>query len=100
MYPLTLIRISKNKKLLIETKNNDTYEGILLGCDLLMNMNMKNVTVNKNKDNAIFLHDVYIKGSVIKHIKLENEVMEIQKKLEKKVKNKKEIEKKCKNLKI
>lgn len=100
MYPLTLIRISKHKKVYVEIKNNDIYEGILVGCDLLMNMNLKNVTVNKNREDAIFLNDVYLKGSVIKHIRLENEVMDIQKKLEKRIKNKKEVNKKCKEMKL
>lgn len=82
MYPLTLIRMSKGKKIEVELKNNEIYEGILKGCDLLMNMCLKNVNVKTRENSSFFLAECYIKGSVIKHVKLSKKVFEIQKNLE------------------
>ncbi|KAM0686568.1 hypothetical protein COBT_002208 [Conglomerata obtusa] len=89
MYPLTLIRISKGKTIEIETKNNETYAGILSGCDLLMNLNLKNVTVVTQKDETYFLKECYLKGAIIKCVKLNKDVLDVQKKLESRERQKK-----------
>ncbi|EJW01770.1 hypothetical protein EDEG_00361 [Edhazardia aedis USNM 41457] len=93
MYPLTLIRISKGKKVVVELKNNDVYEGLLKGCDLSMNLFLKNVSVTKTflqcKEGfePEYLQECYLKGSVIKHIRLHNEVLNVQSNLETKGKD-------------
>lgn len=89
MYPLTLIRISKNKKIKVELKNNESYEGTLEGCDLMMNMCLKNVTIKILEVPTFFILECYIKGSAIKHVKLSKEVLNVQGSLEVSEKKKK-----------
>lgn len=82
MYPLTLIRISKNKKIRVELKNNELYEGTLSGCDLMMNMCLKNVNVKKHDEPTYFILECYLKGSAIKHVELNKDVLNVQGTLE------------------
>ncbi|KAK1349009.1 putative U6 snRNA-associated Sm-like protein [Hamiltosporidium tvaerminnensis] len=83
MYPLTLIRISKGKNIEVELKNNDIYEGQLIECDLLMNMHLSTVVVKSLSKDPYFLEDCFLKGSVIKFVKLKENAMNKQEILEK-----------------
>lgn len=82
MYPLTCIRISKNKKISVELKNSKVYEGTLIGCDFNMNIHLKNVIL-KSLEDRFYLAETYIRGSTIKHIKLNENILQMQSKFEK-----------------
>lgn len=81
MYPVTLIRVSRNKKITIELKNNEIFDGTMVDCDMLMNIYLKDVNFRTEKGN-FFVKEVLLKGSFIKSIKLDVSVLEVQRKLE------------------
>ena len=43
MLPLTLIKAAENHPMLVELKNGDTYNGRLVGCNMYMNICLKDV---------------------------------------------------------
>ncbi|EPR78188.1 U6 snRNA-associated Sm-like protein [Spraguea lophii 42_110] len=77
MYPLTLIRLSRRHIITVELKNNEIYTGTLVNCDLLMNIQLKNIRIT-DKDVTRKVSECYIKGSFVKHIKLKEEIMNEQ----------------------
>lgn len=87
MYPVTLIRVSRNKKVIVELKNNDIYEGILRDCDLLMNMKLTEVYI-KGDSGGFYANECNLTGSFIKNVRLKDDIFHIQKQLEKRTKKK------------
>ncbi|ELA47892.1 hypothetical protein VCUG_00612 [Vavraia culicis subsp. floridensis] len=83
MYPVTLVRISKGSTIDVELKNNDTYRGTLVACDLLMNLRLRNVRL-VNGDGEKDFSECILRGSAVKHIKLNNKVLYVQEMVEKK----------------
>jgi U6 snRNA-associated Sm-like protein LSm4 len=79
MYPLTLLRISRNKIVELELKNNDSVSGLLHKCDMAMNLHMKNVTIMKESGTSLYIDECYLKGSSIKLAKLDPKVLLQQK---------------------
>lgn len=82
MYPLTLIRISKGTKITLELKSGDVYEGVLIKCDLNMNVHLFNVLVT-GSEGSFFYAECFIRGSFIKHFRVKNSVMDVQERVEK-----------------
>lgn len=80
MYPVTLIRISKNRKIEICMKNGDIIRGRLIICDLYMNMRLKDVTLVSGETEKYFVQS-FVKGSFIKTVSLPPDVLDIQDKL-------------------
>lgn len=80
MYPVTLIRISKGKKIEVEMKNDDIITGKLIICDLYMNMRIKNAVLT-TRDSTTNFKECFIKGSLVKCIKLNKKLLKIQEKL-------------------
>lgn len=89
MYPVTLIRISKNQNLVIEMKTNDFYTGVLVFCDLYMNLHLRNVTYRDStpEQNEIKYKECILRGNSIKKIKLNNKILFVQDIVEKRKKN-------------
>lgn len=83
MYPLTLIRISKGKKLKLELKNGDLYEGTCIKCDLYMNLCLNNVKVTSGNEKYSYT-ECFIKGSQIKYFDVPKSLMDVQEKHNKK----------------
>jgi U6 snRNA-associated Sm-like protein LSm4 len=79
MYPLTLLRISRNKVIELELKNNDSVSGLLYKCDMGMNLHLKNVTIMKEGGASLYINDCYLKGSSIKLARLDPKVLLQQK---------------------
>lgn len=73
MYPVTLIRISKNQNITVEMKNDETYQGILLSCDLYMNLHLKKVSSDQKN-----FKEVFLRGNSVKKIKLNKKVLFVQ----------------------
>lgn len=80
MHPLTLIRISRGSKINVCLKNDDIYEGVLIKCDLSMNINLFNVLVTTSTGSC-FYAECFVRGSFIKHFKVRNSIMDVQKRL-------------------
>lgn len=79
MYPLTLIRISRNKIVEFELKNNDQLRGLLHRCDMAMNLHLRNVTIEKVNGKSVFINECYLKGTSIKLARLESKLLLEQK---------------------
>lgn len=75
MYPLTLLRISRNKIVELELKNNDQLRGLLHRCDMAMNLHLRSVTIEKTDGGAIFINECYLKGTSIKLVKLDSRIL-------------------------
>ena len=43
MLPLSILKAAENHHMLIELKNGDTYNGRLVGCNMFMNISLKDV---------------------------------------------------------
>ncbi|KCZ75250.1 hypothetical protein H311_03774 [Anncaliia algerae PRA109] len=83
MYPLTLIRIAKGKRLKFELKNGDLYEGNCIKCDLYMNLHLSKVSVKTGTESYKYL-ECYVKGAHIKHFDVPKFLMDVQEKNSKK----------------
>ena len=81
MHPLTLVRISKGKKISLSLRNGDTYEGVLIKCDLNMNVNLFNVVVTTERG-SYFYAECFVKGSFVRSFRIKNSVMDVQEKME------------------
>lgn len=79
MYPLTLLRISRNKIIEVELKNSDQLRGLLHRCDMAMNLHLKSVTIEKTGGGSVFINECYLKGTSIKLVKLESKLLLEQK---------------------
>lgn len=79
MYPLTLLRISRNKIVELELKNDDSVRGLLHRCDMLMNLHLKSVTIERSDGSSWFINECYLRGSSIKYVKLNSNILLLQK---------------------
>lgn len=86
MYPLTLIRISKGTKITLELKSGEVYEGVLIKCDLNMNVHLFNVLVTTG-EKSYFYAECFVRGSFIKHFRVRNRIMDVQERVEKRATN-------------
>lgn len=75
MYPLTLLRISRNRIVDLELKNNDQVRGLLHRCDMAMNLHLRSVTIEKTDGSSVFINECYLKGASIKLVKLESKIL-------------------------
>lgn len=81
MLPLTLLKTAQNQPMLVELKNGETYNGHLASCDNWMNIHLKGDVICTSKDGDRFwkMPECYIKGSMIKYLRLPDEVMDLAK---------------------
>ena len=66
----------KDSRLMIECKNNESYDGILQACDTFMNMRLTDVTITSPDGKFTKCGEVFIRGNNIKGIQFEPEVLE------------------------
>lgn len=85
MYPLTLLKMAYNQPMLVELKNGETYNGNLASCDPWMNLHLRGEVICTSKDGENFwkMPEVFIRGSMIKYLRLPDDVMDIAKQQEK-----------------
>merc|ERR1712178_10277 len=76
MLPLSLLKAAQNSPMLVELKNGETYNGILVSCDNWMNISLKEV-ICTSRDGQDFhrMHEAYIRGSIIKYLRIPDEVV-------------------------
>lgn len=69
-----------NQPMLVEIKNGETYNGNLSSCDSYMNLHLRDVIcTSKDGDSFWKMQEVFIRGSMIKYVRLPDEVMDIAK---------------------
>ena len=75
MYPLTLIRLSRNNVITMELKDRQIVSGFLLKCDVAMNMHLQNATIEKTTGEKFFLKQCFLKGQNVKLVKIEPKIL-------------------------
>ncbi|AAS54195.1 AGL296Wp [Eremothecium gossypii ATCC 10895] len=75
MLPLYLLTNAKGQKLFIELKNGETIEGELVNVDNWMNLTLQSV-VHAGSDQTLQLPEIYVRGSFIKYIRLQDDIIE------------------------
>ncbi len=78
MYPLTLIRLNKNKKINLVLRNNTKITGILDGWDSAMNLLIKNANIVLMDNTQYFADEAILKGQFIKLFNLNSWVLSKQ----------------------
>ncbi|EGG24539.1 LSM domain-containing protein [Cavenderia fasciculata] len=78
MLPLSLLRTGQGHQIMVELKNGETYNGILVNCDNWMNINMRTVIrTSKDSDKFWKLQGCYIRGNTIKYITVPDEIIDL-----------------------
>lgn len=75
MLPLYLLTNVKGQKMFIELKNGETVEGELTNVDNWMNLTLSNV-IHKAGYETLDLAEIYLRGSFIKYIKLQDNIID------------------------
>lgn len=78
MYPLTLIKFSKNKLVTISLKDGQRVSGILLQCDMAMNMHLLNVTIHKLNGDCLTTKQCLLRGQSLKIVKIDTKILQKQ----------------------
>lgn len=80
-----LLKMAYNQPMLVELKNGETYNGNLASCDTWMNLHLRGEVICTSKDGENFwkMPEVYIRGSMIKYLRLPDDVMDLAKQHEK-----------------
>uniref|UniRef100_A0A7E4WAH2 U6 snRNA-associated Sm-like protein LSm4 n=1 Tax=Panagrellus redivivus TaxID=6233 RepID=A0A7E4WAH2_PANRE len=74
--PLSLLRSTQNQQMLIELKNGDSYNGLLVACDSWMNVHLKDtIFTSKDGDKFVKIGEIFIRGPTIKLMHIPDEVM-------------------------
>ena len=80
MLPLTLLKTSCGRPMLVELKNGETYNGPLVSCDTWMNVHLKEVIcTSKDGDRFWRMAECYVRGNTIKYVCVPDEVLEVVK---------------------
>lgn len=77
MLPLSLLTSAQGQTVLVELKNGETYNGILLNCDTYMNMNLQNVVcTSRDGDKFWKIPSCYIRGNSIRYLCMQDEILD------------------------
>ena len=75
--PLSLLRAGKDNIMLVELKNGETYNGILVNCDIWMNLSLRDVVcTSRDGDKFWKIPECYIRGNNIKYLRVPDEIIE------------------------
>ena len=76
MLPLSLLNTAIGHPMLIEMKNGDTYNGVLKGCNVFMNVILEGVIyTSKDGDKFAKMNECYIRGNSIKYMRIADEIL-------------------------
>uniref|UniRef100_A0A1I7ZND0 U6 snRNA-associated Sm-like protein LSm4 n=1 Tax=Steinernema glaseri TaxID=37863 RepID=A0A1I7ZND0_9BILA len=74
LLPLSLLRSSQNRPVLVEVKSGESYNGHMDSCDSYMNLLLRNVVrTSTGGEQFTKLPEVFIRGVTIKFIRFEDE---------------------------
>lgn len=77
MLPLSLLTSAQGHTVLVELKNGETYNGVLLNCDPYMNMNLQNVVcTSRDADKFWKIPHCYIRGNSIRYLCMQDEILD------------------------
>lgn len=62
--------------MMVDTKNGDSYDGVLVACDTFMNMHMKDVIITSRDGKFNQCKEVFVRGNNINSIQIQPEVLE------------------------
>ncbi|EKX33911.1 hypothetical protein GUITHDRAFT_98209 [Guillardia theta CCMP2712] len=63
--------------MLVELKNGETYNGILVNCDIWMNLSLRDVVcTSRDGDKFWKIPECYIRGNNIKYLRVPDEVID------------------------
>ncbi|OCK84198.1 Sm-like ribonucleo protein [Lepidopterella palustris CBS 459.81] len=80
MLPLGLLNVAQNHPMLVELKNGETLNGILVSCDTWMNLTLKGVVQTSPEGDRFWQFDeVYVRGNNIKYMRVAPELIDIMK---------------------
>mmetsp|Transcript_19777 Transcript_19777/g.36661 ORF Transcript_19777/g.36661 Transcript_19777/m.36661 type:complete len:165 (-) Transcript_19777:77-571(-) len=83
MLPLSLLKATEGRSVLIELKNGDTFHGSLVNCDHFMNVNLKDITLTSSDGERFWkIKECYIRGNTIKYLRIEEEALDAVEKRE------------------
>ncbi|KAI6216431.1 U6 snRNA-associated Sm-like protein LSm4 [Aphelenchoides besseyi] len=78
--PLSLLKTAQNHPMLIELKNGETYNGVLISCDSWMNVHLRDaICTSKDGDKFVKIPEVYVRGATIKYLRIPEEVVDLVK---------------------
>ncbi|KAI6193487.1 GPI inositol-deacylase [Aphelenchoides besseyi] len=78
--PLSLLKTAQNHPMLIELKNGETYNGVLISCDSWMNVHLRDaICTSKDGDKFMKIPEVYVRGATIKYLRIPEEVVDLVK---------------------
>ena len=80
---------------MVDTKNGESYDGTLLGCDNYMNISLKDVIRTTTTGQFAKFDKVFIRGNHVKSIQLSEEILE---KYQAELKRKCKLKSKWKNI--
>ena len=76
MLPLTLLNTAIGQPMAVEMKNGDTYNGVLKGCNVFMNVILEEVIfTSKDGDKFAKMSECYIRGNSIKYMRIVDEIL-------------------------
>ncbi|GHP03671.1 hypothetical protein PPROV_000242600 [Pycnococcus provasolii] len=71
MLPLSLLKTAVSQPMMVELKNGETYNGVLLSCDHWMNLHLKDVILtSKDGDRFWKIEECYVRGNTIKYMRV------------------------------
>ena len=77
MLPLSLLKTAVSQPMMVELKNGETYNGVLLSCDHWMNLHLKDVILtSKDGDRFWKIEECYVRGNTIKYMRVPDDVVD------------------------
>lgn len=61
---------------MVDTKNGESYDGILTGCDNWMNLKLKDVIITSYDGKFSKTTEVFIRGNNVKSIQMSDDVLD------------------------
>lgn len=78
MRPISLLETAQKQHMLVELKNGETYNGVLVSCDNWMNINLRDaICTSRNGDRFWRITECYIQGQTIKYLRIPDDVIEM-----------------------
>ena len=71
------MKTAEGNPILVELKNGDTYNGILVSCNMFMNITMTEVVcTSRNGDRFWKMPECYVRGNTIKYLRIPDEIID------------------------
>lgn len=78
MYPLTLVRLSRKRKISVQLNDGSTVTGQLLDTDVAMNIRLRDSTIAYPDGRSVFARTCLVRGQSICFVRTDHKLMEKQ----------------------